>query len=231
MNQKEIILDELNIKKITITDQIEMMGSFTIKPNFKILSSKFGEDMQEIVKIISTMDEYSTIKKYLHNEKLFSEDFDIINELRVRLDNAGYKFVEIYISGNSINPDSISVIKDIIVQIKGAKGEEAFFSNNVIISINTEIDDDLKTEGLVREVIRHIQIMRKEANFDVDDRIILSNNFSDDIASAIEKHKQYFMNEILCTDIVDKLENSDYNSLFSYEKNDFSIFIKKQENK
>ena len=34
------------------------------------------------------------------------------------------------------------------------------------------------------------------------------------------------MNEILCTDIVDKLENSDYNSLFSYEKNDFSIFIK-----
>ena len=200
MNQKEIILDELNIKKITITDQIEMMGSFTIKPNFKTLSSKFGENMQEIVKIISTMDEYSTIKKYLHNEKLFSEDFDIINE-------------------------------DIIVQIKGAKGEEAFFSNNVIISINTEIDDDLKTEGLVREVIRHIQIMRKEANFDVDDRIILSNNFSDEIASAIEKHKQYFMNEILCTDIVDKLENSDYNSLFSYEKNDFSIFIKKQENK
>ncbi len=146
------------------------------------------------------MDEYSTIKKYLHHEKLFSEDFDIINE-------------------------------DVIVQIKGAKNEEAFFSNNVIVSINTEIDDNLKTEGLVREIIRHIQIMRKEANFDVDDRIVLSNNFSDDIVNAIEKHKQYLMNEILCTDIVDNLENSDYNSVFSYEKNDFSIFIKKQKNK
>ena len=146
------------------------------------------------------MDEYSTIKKYLHNEKLFSEDFDIINE-------------------------------DVVIQIKGGKDEEAFFSHNVIVSINTKIDDDLKTEGLVREVIRHIQIMRKEANFDVDDRIILSNNFSDDIVNAIEKHKQYFMNEILCTDIVDKLENSDYNSVFSYEKNNFSIFIKKQKNK
>ncbi|GIT10438.1 MAG: hypothetical protein CM1200mP31_6070 [Candidatus Neomarinimicrobiota bacterium] len=107
-----------------------MMGSFTIKPNFRTLSSKFGEDMQEIVKIISTMDEYSTIKKYLHNEKLFSEDFDIINE-------------------------------DEIIQIKGGKDEEAFFSHNVIVSINTKIDDDLKTEGLVREVIRHIQIMKK----------------------------------------------------------------------
>jgi isoleucyl-tRNA synthetase len=121
--------------------------------------------------------------------------------------------------------------EDIIVQIKGAKDEEAFFSHNVIVSINTKIDDDLKTEGLVREVIRHIQIMRKEANFDVDDRIILSNNFSDDIMNAIEKHKQYFMNEILCTDIVDKLENSDYNSVFSYEKNNFNIFIKKQKNR
>ena len=46
-------------------------------------------------------------------------DFDIINELRVRLDNAGYKFVEIYISGNSINPDSISVIKDNNFPVQG----------------------------------------------------------------------------------------------------------------
>ena len=128
-------------------------------------------------------------------------------------------------------PPIMIINEDIIVQIKGAKGEEAFFSNNVIVSINTEIDDNLKTEGLVREIIRHIQIMRKEANFDVDDRIVLSNNFSDDIVNAIEKHKQYLMNEILCTDIVDNLENSDYNSVFSYEKNDFSIFIKKQKNK
>ena len=127
MNQKAIILDELNIKKVTITDQVEMMGSFTIKPNFRTLSSKFGEDMQEIVKIISTMDEYSTIKKYLHNEKLFSEDFDIINE-------------------------------DVVIQIKGGKDEEAFFSHNVIVSINTKIDDDLKTEGLVREAVSYTHL-------------------------------------------------------------------------
>jgi len=46
-------------------------------------------------------------------------DFDIINELRVRLDNAGYKFVEIYISGNSIDPNSISVIKDNNFPVQG----------------------------------------------------------------------------------------------------------------
>ena len=86
-------------------------------------------------------------------------------------------------------------------------------------------------EGLVREIIRHIQVMRKDAGFDVDDRIILSNNFSSDIINAIDKHNEYFMNEILCVDIVDKMENSDYNSIFQYEGNNFNIYIKKESNK
>ena len=149
------------------------MGSFTIKPNFKILSSKFGDDMQDAIKDISKMDTYKTMYNYLKNEKLPSENFDIINE-------------------------------DIIPEIKGKEGYESFFSNNIIISIATHIDEDLKMEGLVREIIRHIQLMRKDAGFDVDDRIILSNDFSSDIINAIEKHNEYFMNEILCLDIVTK---------------------------
>ena len=101
-------------------------------------------------------------------------------------------------------------------------------SNNIVISIATDIDEDLKMEGLVREIIRHIQVMRKDAGFDVDDRIILSNDFSRDIVNAIEKYNEYFMNEILCLDIVDKMENSDYNSIFDYEGNCFNIYIKKE---
>tara|TARA_A100001037_G_scaffold132779_1_gene120441 strand:- start:490 stop:1764 length:1275 start_codon:yes stop_codon:yes gene_type:complete len=198
--QEDIILDELNIKRITITDTLEEMGSFTIKPNFKILSSKFGDDMQDAIKDISKMDTYKTMYNYLKNEKLPSENFDIINE-------------------------------DIIPEIKGKEGYESFFSNNIIISIATHIDEDLKMEGLVREIIRHIQLMRKDAGFDVDDRIILSNDFSSDIINAIEKHNEYFMNEILCLDIVDKMENSDYNSIFKYEGSSFNIYIRKESSK
>ena len=43
------------------------------------------------------------------------------------------------------------------------------------------------------------------------------NDFSSDIINAIERYNEYFMNEILCVDIVDKMENSDYNSTFQYE--------------
>ena len=56
---------------------------------------------------------------------------------------------------------------------------------------------------MIREIIRHIQVMRKDAGLDVDDRIILSNDFSSDIINAIKKHNEYFMSEILCLDIVD----------------------------
>jgi len=197
LDQQQIILDELNIKTISIVKELKAMGSFSIKPNFKILSSKFDEDMQTVVKYIATLDQYPVMDKYLNNEKIASEEFDIIKE-------------------------------DIIIQIQGHEKEEAFFSNDVIVSISTEIDESLAAEGLIRELIRHVQVMRKEADFNVDDRIILSGNFSNEIASAIESHKEYFMNEILCTDIVDSLENCDYNSVFKHKTEKFDILIKKK---
>jgi len=197
LEQKQLILDELNIKTISITTSLKDMGSFSIKPNFKILSSKFGEEMQTVIKYIATLDQYDVMDKYLNNKKISSEKFDIIKE-------------------------------DIIIQIEGHEKEEAFFSNDVIVSISTEIDENLAAEGLIRELIRHVQVMRKEADFNVDDRIVLSGTFSSYINSAIDKHKKYLMNEILCTDIVDSLDNSDYNSVFKYKSEKFNIFIKKK---
>ncbi len=69
--------------------------------------------------------------------------------------------------------------------------------------------------------------MRKEANFEIDDRIVISANFSDELKNIIEENKEYFMNEVLCKDIVANLENSDYNSSFKYGKNEIDIYLKK----
>ena len=197
LDQKQLILDELNIKTISITTSLKDMGSFSIKPNFKILSSKFGEEMQTVIKYIATLDQYDVMDKYLNNEQISSGKFDIIKE-------------------------------DILIQIQGHEKEEAFFSNDVMVSISTEIDESLAAEGLIRELIRHVQVMRKEADFNVDDRIVLSGTFSNYINSAIDTHREYLMNEILCTDIVDSLDNSDYNSVFKYKSEKFNIFIKKK---
>ena len=197
ISQQQLILDELNIKTISIMSSLKDIGSFIVKPNFKILSSKFEEDMQSVVKYIGTLDQYDVMDRYLSNEQISSDKFDIIKE-------------------------------DVIVQIEGHEKEEAFFSNEVIVAINTEIDESLAAEGLIRELIRHVQVMRKEADFNVDDRIILSGNLSKEIREAVAIHKEYFMNEILCIDIVDSLENSDYNSVFKYKSEKFDILIQKK---
>ena len=116
---------------------------------------------------------------------------------------------------------------DLIIDLKANEGNESFLGNDLIVSLDTTISDSLRLEGVLRDLIRQIQLMRKEANFEIDDRIIISANFSDELKNIIEENKEYFMNEVLCTDIVANLENFDYNSFFKYENNEIEIYLKK----
>ena len=116
---------------------------------------------------------------------------------------------------------------DLIIDLKANEGSESFLGNDLIVSLDTTISDSLRLEGVLRDLIRQIQLMRKEANFEIDDRIIISANFSDELKNIIEENKEFFVNEVLCTDIVENLQNFDYNSSFKYENNEIEIYLKK----
>ena len=116
---------------------------------------------------------------------------------------------------------------DLIIDLKAKDGSESFLGNDLIVSLDITISDSLRLEGVLRDLIRQIQLMRKEANFEIDDRIIISANFSNELKNIIEKNKEYFMNEVLCTDIVANLKNFDYNSSFNYDNNEIEIYLKK----
>ena len=132
------------------------------------------------------------------------------------------------LNGLSIPENEHELTKDdLIIDLKANEGSESFLGNDLIVSLDTTISDSLRLEGVLRDLIRQIQLMRKEANFEIDDRIIISANFSDELKNIIEENKEYFMNEVLCKDIVANLENSDYNSSFNYENNEIEIFLKK----
>ena len=129
-------------------------------------------------------------------------------------------------NGLSIPENEHELTKDdLIIDLKANEGSESFLGNDLIVSLDTTISDSLRLEGVLRDLIRQIQLMRKEANFEIDDRIIISANFSDELKNIIEENKEYFMNEVLCKDIVANLENSDYNSSFKYENNEIEIFL------
>ena len=132
------------------------------------------------------------------------------------------------LNGSAIPENEYELTKDdLIIDLKANDGSESFLGNDLIVSLDTTISDSLRLEGVLRDLIRQIQLMRKEANFEIDDRIIISANFSDELKNIIEENKEYFMNEVLCKDIVANLENSDYNSSFKYGKNEIDIYLKK----
>ena len=109
ISQKQLILDELNIKTISIMSSLKDMGSFIVKPNFKILSSKFEEDMQSVVKYIGTLDQYDVMDKYLSNEQISSDKFDIIKE-DVIVQIKGHEKEEACSSSNVYDEFGLSVL-------------------------------------------------------------------------------------------------------------------------
>tara|TARA_Y100000768_G_scaffold141111_1_gene105154 strand:- start:175 stop:654 length:480 start_codon:yes stop_codon:yes gene_type:complete len=138
------------------------------------------------------------------------------------------KVTKSILNGLAIPENEYELTKDdLIIDLKPNDGSESFLGNDLIVSLDITISDSLRLEGVLRDLIRQIQLMRKEANFEIDDRIIISANFSDELKNIIDENKEYFMNEVLCKDIVANLENSDYNSSFKYEKNEIEIYLKK----
>ena len=138
------------------------------------------------------------------------------------------KIAKDYLKGKTFIKNELGISReDIILDLNASDGFESFLSNNVVVALSTAISKELKIEGVFRDLIRHIQIMRKEADFNIDDRILIGVKFPEDLKNEIASNKEFFMNEVLCTDIMDNLENFDYNSPFKYENNEIEIYLKK----
>ena len=194
--QADIVIDELNIKEVVFSDNIDEFGKLSLKPNFKNLKMKFGHEMQEAMKSISTLNAKTVLENLLH--------------------------------GNSFPENSFELNKDdVLITLKAEKGSESFLAKDLIVCLDTTISEQLRLEGVLRDLIRQIQLMRKEADFNIDDRIIISGSFKNELKDVISENKDYFMNEVLCTDIVENMENSDYNASFMHQNEKIEIHIKK----
>lgn len=78
-----------------------------------------------------------------------------------------------------------------------AKGFAVSSSKKIIAAVNTEITAELRQEGLVRDLIRQVQNLRKDSGLNVEDRIRIGISGSSEIQKALSSHESYFMNEVL----------------------------------
>ena len=200
LDQKSVVLDELNVKSIERFDSPEMLINFYVKPNLKILGQKYGENLQIIRKFI--------------NEK--GSDY-ILNEL----ESGGELKV---ISGSD---SFILTREDLLIEPKPVEGFTSATDEGLTVGLLTELNDELVQEGVIRDFIRQVQIMRKEASFAVEDRIEIFGKIEGKCGKALEVFKEYFYNETLTVNMNNKFKHGEYHSTFKVRDEEITVGIQR----
>ena len=127
-----------------------------------------------------------------------------------------------------IDGEEFDILKeDIIVEDIPLDDFSVSVNQNTVVGISTLITPELHNEGLIRDLIRYIQNLRKESDLSVDDRIDLVIKYDDNsFAEAIDCHKEYLLNEVLGLAVGEDLDSMDYTSSFKVNNTEVVIGIK-----
>ena len=166
----EIVKDELNIKELVFVEDPESLLSYKILPDNKLLGPKYGPDFPKIKKALAALDA-DHVASLVNSEE------------PVPLD----------VEGETITLEP----EEVLVGTEGAEGLSTVDSKLLTVAIETEITPTLRDEGLARELVRRIQDLRKQADFEIADRIAILYQVSGGLRSAIETHRSYIMDETL----------------------------------
>ena len=177
MKMKNVILDEVNIKSLEILEEESSVIRKTAKPDYKIIGPKFGKNVNEAAERI----------KNLSN----AEIEEIEKGLSVNVDVKGVNL--------TISPEDVEINKEEL------SGWVVDSDGGITVAVNTELTEDLIAEGLAREFVNRIQNMRKEAGFEVTDKIKVLYTGTDKLTDAIKVFTEYISAETLA----EKLEYTD----------------------
>jgi isoleucyl-tRNA synthetase len=169
---EEDLREELNVKKFERADSLEDFSEITVKPDFAKIREKFGGEAIGPIRGALASADGNEIAKVLNEKGLYELPGP---------DGASWK----------LTPE------DVLVEKSDKKGFQTAESDSVAIALDVELTPELKQEGLVRDVIRHLQVLRKDTGLKVEQRIQLGIEAEKDIAEALEKHLEEVKSELL----------------------------------
>ena len=181
----DLIQSEINVKSIELLDDASDILVKEIKPNFKALGPRFGKNMKAAVAIINGLDD-EQIKSLETGESL-----------------------AVQINGEEANIEP----NDVLIQSKDIEGWLVANGNGLTVALDIQLNDDLINEGIAREMINRIQNLRKDAGFEVTDKIILYLKEDVALVKVFEKHQTYIQQETLATKIVLKKDLTEGESI------------------
>ena len=177
----ELIKHEVNVKNIELLEEASDILVKQIKPNFKVLGPRFGKNMKLIANAIKALNS-DAIKKIEQNGVL-----------------------DVEINGKKITLE----LGDVEITSQDIEGWLVANEGSLTVALDVTISDELRREGIARELINRIQNLRKDSGFEVTDRIDVMLQKDDHVIHAVNANMTYIKTETLTNEleIIDKLDD------------------------
>ena len=170
-----LVREELNVKQVVFVDDASDLVTYHLLPDNKVLGPRFGKRFPALRVALAAQDSLAAVKR-----------------LRARLP------LQLEVEGEQVElaPD------EVLVREEPREGLAAAFERGVTVAVDVVVTPELAAEGLAREVVRRVQSLRKEAGFDLDDRILTTYQTDGELGDAVEAWRDFIAAETLSVELV-----------------------------
>jgi isoleucyl-tRNA synthetase len=169
---QELVLEELNVKRVRYVSEAEELGRWELRPNYRALGPRFGSQMPQVAEAVSALDARSAA---------------------ARLRSGGTVGISVGGNEHELHPDDLQLV---LLPLEGYQLERA---GTHAVALDLRLDDELLREGLAREVVHSVQAARKAAGLEVSDAIALTLAGDPELLDAARAHERYVAGETLAS--------------------------------
>jgi isoleucyl-tRNA synthetase len=202
----EIVMDELNVKAFEFVEEPRRLVNYRVLPDNKLLGPRFGAQFPKVRAAVAGADPSAVAEVVLAGQPLSLE----VDGQMVKL-----------------------APEEIVVQTEPVAGLAVSSERGITVAIDANLTSELRAEGLARELVRRVQAMRKEAGFNIDDRIFTSFQFDgkhDILSDVIENWSEYICAETLSTALrEEELPEAAYSENHQIEGESIRLAVRKMQ--
>jgi isoleucyl-tRNA synthetase len=169
-----LVTAELNVKELDFVSEEADLVSYAVKPNYRSLGPRFGKRMPQVAAAVEALDP-------VHVAKVMADG----DEIGINVDG----------DEHTIGPDEVTLA------LQPLDGYEVEAEAGHAVALQLELDDELRREGMAREIVHAVQTARKSAGLDISDRIELTLGGDEELVSAAREHEPYIAGEVLATSV------------------------------
>jgi isoleucyl-tRNA synthetase len=170
----DLVTGELNVKELDFVTDTSELVSYSAKPNYRALGPRFGKNMPQVAAAVEALDA-------AHVAAVLAEG----GEIGIAIDGTDHSLGA----------------EDVTLALQPLEGYEVEAESGHAVALQLELDDDLRREGLAREIVHAVQNARKAAGLEITDRIDLTLTGDQDLIEAAQAHQDYLTTEVLATTV------------------------------